>query len=115
MKVNINHPSFITFLDTVSSNILSNISVENYFSLSPEKKLNTQYVVFRLMKSSVRVRATLTDNELRSFIVVLWKKHEDSENYEFAAILNDINNNFDTINEFTRPKRIPNKIKTEPK
>ena len=115
MKVNINHPSFITFLDTVTANILSNISVENYFTLSPEKKLNTQYVVFRLMKSAVRVRATLTDNELRSFIIVLWKKNEDIENYEFAAILNDINNNFDAINEFTRPKRSPNKLKIESK
>ena len=36
---------------------------------------------------------------MRSFVTVLWKKNEEVENYEFAAILNDISQNFDAVNE----------------
>jgi hypothetical protein len=114
MKVNVNHPTFLLFLDNVTTNILSNVTVDNYFSLSQEKKLGTQYMVYKLMKNSVKVRAKLTDDELRSFVDVLWKKNEESENYEFAAVLNDISNNFDMVNEVTKPvKRTTRKIKTD--
>jgi hypothetical protein len=114
MNVNVNHPSFIQFLDNVTANILSNVTVENYFSLTQDKRLGVQYMVLKLMKNSVKVRAKLTDNELRSFVSVLWKKNEDVENYEFAAILNDIAQNFDTINEVTKTtKRAPRTIKTD--
>ena len=114
MKVNVNHPTFLLFLDNVTTNILSNVTVDNYFSLSQEKKLGTQYMVYKLMKNSVKVRAKLTDDELRSFVDVLWKKNEESENYEFAAVLNDISINFDMVNEVTKPvKRTTRKIKTD--
>jgi len=114
MKINLNHPSFITFLDQITENILSNISIENYFSLPQEKKLNVQYIVFKLFKNAVKYRATFTDNEIKILISLLCKKNEENENYEFASILNDIKNNFDGINEFTKPKRKTNKkIKTE--
>lgn len=104
MRVNIKHPSFISFLETVTSNILSNISVETYFTLPNEKKLRLQYTVLKLMKNSVKVRAKLNDNELKSFVNVIWKKNEESENYEFAAILKDIYTNFESVNETTTPK-----------
>ena len=114
MKVNVNHPSFISFIDNVTTNILSNINVGGYFDLSNEKKLSVQYIVFKLMKNSVKVRAKLTDSELRSFVVVLCKKNEEIENYEFAQILKDVTSNFDTINVpekvVKRTKRI---IKTD--
>lgn len=114
MRVNVNHPSFISFLDNVTNTILSNVTVENYFQLTQEKKLAVQFAVLKLMKNSVKVRAKLTDLELRSFVVVLWKKNEEVENYEFAAILNDISTNFETINEITNtPKRTGRKIKTD--
>jgi hypothetical protein len=64
MRVNTNHPSFISFLETVTSNILTNVSVDSYFSLNQEKKLGVQYMVLKLIKSSVKVRAKLTDTEL---------------------------------------------------
>jgi hypothetical protein len=40
-------------------------------------------------------------------MTVLLKKNEESENYEFAAILRDISNNFDAVNELTKttPRR----------
>jgi hypothetical protein len=113
MRVNVNHPSFISFLDNVTNTILSNISVESYFQLTQEKKLALQFTVLKLMKNSVKVRAKLTDLELRSFVIVLCKKNEESENYEIASILNDISTNFDTINDVTKtPKRTTRKIKT---
>jgi hypothetical protein len=106
MKLNINHPSFIAFLDNVTTSIISNVNIDNYFKLSQDKKMNVLYMVFKLMKKSVAMGPKLTDNEMKSFIAVLWKKNEEIENYEFAAILNDIANNYESINEFTKtPKR----------
>jgi hypothetical protein len=106
MKLNINHPSFIAFLDNVTTSIISNVNVDNYFKLSQDKKMNVLYMVFKLMKKSVAMGPKLTENEMKSFIAVLWKKNEEIENYEFAAILNDIANNYESINEFTKtPKR----------
>jgi hypothetical protein len=114
MKININHPSFISFLDNVTTTILSNITIENYFKLTQEKKMSVLYTVFKLMRKSLSVRAKLTDMEMRAFVTVLWKKNEESENYEFAAVLNDIANNFDAVNEFTKTiKRQSRTIKTD--
>ena len=114
MKVNVNHPSFISFLDNVTNSILSNISVENYFKLTQDKKMGVLYTVFKLMKKSLAIRAKLTDTEMKVFITVLWKKNEEIENYEFAAILNDIFNNFEAVSEFTKTiKRQTGVIKTE--
>lgn len=114
MKINTEHPTFIAFLDRVTTTILSNINIENYFLLTKEKKLNVQYVVFKLFKNAIKFRATFSDTEMKWLITLLWKKNEEIENYEFASILNDIKNNFDAINEFTKPKKRTNKkIKTE--
>ena len=102
MRVNINHPSFISFLDNVTSTILSSISTDNYFNLPQESKMGVLYMVFKLMKNSLKMGVKLSDNEMRSFVIVLWKKNEEMENYEFAAILKDISNNFDAVNDFTK-------------
>ena len=103
MKVDIHHPSFVVFLENVTDSIITSVNVENYFSLPQDKKMNVLYVVFKLMKNAVKVRVKLTESELKDFIDVLLKNNEDSENYEFAAILKDISNNFDSINEVTKP------------
>ena len=70
MKVNINHPSFISFMETVSSSILSNVTVSNYFNLSQDKKMGVLYMVFKLMKKSLSVRAKLTDLEFPALIYI---------------------------------------------
>ena len=71
------------------------------------------YVVFKTMKGSVK-STKLSDNELKAFIVVLLKKNEENENYEFAAVLNDISKNFDMVNEVTKPvKRAPRTVKND--
>lgn len=114
MRVNINHPSFISFLDNVTSVILNNISIENYFNLKVENKMALQFAVLKIMKNSIKNRVMLTDVELKSFIIVLQKKNEELENYEFASVLNDMSINFETINQVSNvPKRNSRKIKID--
>jgi hypothetical protein len=99
MKINVNHPAFVTFLDTVNSNILNNVNPEKYFSLS------LQYLTLKMINQSVKVRAKLTDGELYEFTEILRNKGVESENYEFAGVLNDILTNFDVLNEMTKTGR----------
>ena len=101
MKVNVNHPSFISSLESISNNILSAIKIEDYFGLSPEKKLTVSFTVLNLIKNSAKIKANLSDTELKSFIMILCKKNEESENYEFAAILDDVVKNYKAINELS--------------
>ena len=79
MKVNVNHPSFISFLETISNNILSAIKIEEYFNLTAAKKLTVSFTVLNLLKNSAKVKANLSDTELKSFISVLCKKNEEAE------------------------------------
>ena len=115
MKININHPGFISFLETINKNVLSNIKVEKYFSLSSDKKSAIQYLVLKLINKSVKLKSNMSDEELREFISVLQKKNVELENYEFAEVLKDIVLNFDNINEMTKSTPIKQKrtIKTD--
>lgn len=116
MKVNTTNPSFVAFLESVTETISSSVNIENYFSLPQDKKMNVLYVVFKLLKNSLKVRAKLNDDEVKYFVNELMKNNERSENYEFAAILKDISNNFESINEVTKPvKRQTRTIKAGPK
>lgn len=109
MKVNVNHPSFISFLESISNNILSAIKIEEYFGLSPEKKLTVSFTVLNLLKNSAKVKANLTDTELKSFISVLCKKNEEVEHYEFAAVLNDVVKNYDSVKDLMLTPKKPNR------
>jgi hypothetical protein len=109
MKVNVNHPSFISFLENVTHNILSTIKIDDYFNLNPEKRLAISFTVLNLLKNSAKIKANLSDNELKSFIIVLCKKSEEIENYEFAAVLNDIIKNYDTISNISDSTKKPSK------
>ena len=115
MKVNVNHPSFISFLENISENILSAIKIDEYFKLPASKKLTVSYTVLNLLKNSAKVKANLSDQELKNFVVVLCKKNEEAENYEFAAVLNDVVNNYEIINKVRTKKPIPMKTKTPKK
>ncbi len=73
-----------------------------------------QFAVLKIMKNSIKNRVMLTDVELKSFIIVLQKKNEELENYEFASVLNDMSINFETINQVSNvPKRNSRKIKID--
>ena len=58
MRININSPSFISFLETITETITTSVNVENYFLLAQDKKMNVLYVVFKLMKNSTTVSYT---------------------------------------------------------
>lgn len=105
MNTNINNPNFIIFLDNITNTIQTHVSVGGYFNLTSEKKLGIQYIVFKLLKTSLKIKEKITNPELKAFVVILCKKNEDNENYEIASILNDIIKNFDAINEKTTPKK----------
>lgn len=105
MRINVNHPSFISFLETITETITASVNIENYFVLTQDKKMNVLYVVFKLMKNSTKNRADLNEDDFKSFINILKKLNEKNENYEFAAILKDIYNNYDSINEVSKPVR----------
>jgi len=110
MNVNVNHPTYILFLDNVTNGILSNVTVNTYFSVVPEKRVKVQYIVLKLMKNLIKSRGKFNDDEIKSFILILMKKNEEHENFELAAILRDISNNFDTVNELSKPFKKPMKV-----
>lgn len=109
MKVNVNHPSFISFLETISNNILSAIKIDDYFGLNSEKKLAVSFTVLNLLKNSAKIKANLSSSDLKDFIIILCKKNEEIENYEFAAVLNDVIKNFDAICELSNSPKKPSK------
>jgi len=112
MKINVNHPSFISFLESVTSAIASEIDITSYFILSSEKRLKIQKAVLLILKKSLKTRALVTDMEIKAFIIVLQKKNEESENYEVSAILKDIIVNYDLITASSDKKNLtPIKVK----
>lgn len=113
MKVNVNHPTFIAFLDNVNTNIINNVKLNNYFGLTSEKKFGVQYMILKFLKSSMKVRVKLTDDEIKNFVVLLLTKNETTENYEFAQALKDILTNFDAVNTFVKPTRKNKTIKVD--
>ena len=114
MNININHPSVMQFLSEITQNIVSNISVENYFKLPEDNKMGVSYAVLKLIKGSVEKRTRLSDTEIKALITALWKKNEENENYEVAAILNHISKNYDSISDIVKTtKRVRKELKTD--
>lgn len=115
MKVNINHPMFVNFLDSVNETIEKNIKITNYFSLTSEKKSGIQYMVLKIMKNSIKTKSRLSNDETKSFIDLLQTKNELNENFELAQILKDIMMNFDTVNNIEKPIRKTKTIRLDKK
>ena len=113
MKIDINHPSFINFIENVINNITTNVHVDKYFSLSKEQRLSEQLKVFKIMNNSLRSGIKLNEPEYKSFITVLWKRSEENEKYELSGILKDATDNFDSLYDVIKPiKKTTRKIKT---
>jgi hypothetical protein len=104
MKVNINHPSFLSYVDEITNNVLSIVSLNNYFVLNNDAKLGIQFIVFKYIDSSLKVRLTVENEDIKNFMIVLRKKTEENENYELSAVLKDIVTNFDLIISKQKPK-----------
>lgn len=104
MKVNINHPSFLSYIDEITNNVLSIVSLNNYFVLNNDAKLGIQFIVFKYIDSSLKVRLTVENEDIKNFMIVLRKKTEENENYELSAVIKDIITNFDLIISKQKPK-----------
>lgn len=102
MKINVKHPSFASFVDEISTTILNSISVDNYFTLTKDSKLGVQYIAYKFIHNAISVRVTVNDDELKTFIGIIWKKNVENEMYEFAAVLKDIIDNFDLVSNETK-------------
>lgn len=115
MSANVNHPSVIKFLSEITNNIVSSISIDNYFETPQESKLAISYAVYKIIKSNVENRLNIGEPEFKAFLVALWKKNEESENYEVASILNDIIKNYDSIKEICKTTKPIKKTRTDKK
>jgi len=115
MSPNINHPSVIKFLSEITSNIVSSISIENYFEMSEDSKTALNYAVFKIIKGNTEKRVNIGEIEFKALLVALWKKNEEAENYEVAAIINNINKNYDSIKEICKPIKTVKKLKIDRK
>lgn len=109
MEMNVNNTTFLSYLNNITTTILSKIKTKDYFTLSDEQKLTISYSVFNLLRTNVKIN--INDDSFKAFIIVLRKKNELEENYEFASILNDIIKNFNKIIEITNEKKVEIKKK----
>lgn len=109
MKTKQTSAAVTKFLDSVSKNVLSNISIENYFSFNPEKKITTQYLVLKMLMKSVGVKINLNESALPNLLNSLKLRNEEIENYEFAEVLKNMESNIETLLDMTKtnikPKR----------
>jgi hypothetical protein len=103
----------VKFLDSLSKNVLMNVSVENYFSYTSEKKMTTQYMVLKLIIKSMGVKLKVNDSILPNLIKSLKERNEEIEYYEFAEVLKNIESNMETLLDMTKTNIRPNRtIKT---
>jgi acetolactate synthase small subunit len=110
INVDINHPSFVQLIDKINNKVVTNIDVSRYFSLTEDKKRGLSYLALKLVNTSVGSRIKMTENELLSLVTILWKKNEETENYELAAIFKNIMENFNVIYNSVKPKTRTRKI-----
>jgi hypothetical protein len=110
INVDINHPSFVQLIDKINNKVVTNIDVSRYFSLTEDKKRGLSYLALKLVNTSVGSRVKMTENELLSLVTILWKKNEETENYELAAIFKNIMENFNVIYNSVKPKTRTRKI-----
>lgn len=110
INVDINHPSFVQLIDKISNKVSQTIEVSKYFSLTEDKKRGLSYIALKVVNTTIGGKIKITENELLSLITILWKKNEETENYEMAAIFKYIVNNFKSIYNSVKPKKRVRKI-----
>ena len=91
--------------------MLSTVKVEKYFSLTDGKRKGISYLTLKLVNNTLTTKMKLTENELLSLVTILWKRNEEIENYELAAIFKDIMENFKLIYNSVKPVKKVRQIK----
>jgi hypothetical protein len=105
-----NNSYLIRNLDNIAKTFMNNVSIENYFTLSSDKKLTTQYLFLKfIIKSIINVKSKHDQDILKMLIGGMLKRCEEIENYELAEVTKDTKSNFDSLFEMTnepiKPKR----------
>ena len=110
INVDINHPSFVQLIDKINGKVISNIDITKYFSLTEDKKRGLSYLTLKIVNTSIGTKINMTEHELLSLVTILWKKNEESENYELASVFKNIMENFKVIYNSVKPKTRTRKI-----
>tara|TARA_B110000444_G_scaffold192725_1_gene182679 strand:+ start:974 stop:1321 length:348 start_codon:yes stop_codon:yes gene_type:complete len=113
INVDINHPSFVQLIDKINNKVSQSIEVTRYFSLTKDKQRGLSYLALKVVTLTIGGKIKITENELLSLITILWKKNEEKENYEMAAIFKYIMENFKGIYSSVKPKTRVRKIKVK--
>jgi hypothetical protein len=108
MKMNLTNNWVAQFIDNIGKSVLSNIETDKYFSLNSEKKLVTQYLVFKIILKNVSLKVKDFNESVPIIINFLLKRSEENENYEFAEIMKDIKLNYDKLIEMNTASIKPN-------
>ena len=99
MKMNLTNNWVAQFIDNIGKSVLSNVETDKYFSLNSEKKLVTQYLVFKIILKNVSLKVKDFNESVPIIINFILKRSEENENYEFAEIMKDIKLNYDKLIE----------------
>jgi len=110
-----NNPTLINSFNNILSTILSSVSLENYFTLDQDKKNTVLYTVLNLLKNNIKPskikQSDIDDEDFKKILAILCKGYEENENYEVSALLNDIKNNYEKLNEtINNQKKTVNKL-----
>lgn len=97
MKISANNPQFIKFLDTITKNIITNISLENYFTMGKDKKVATQYLVLKMLIKTVGDKIKINESILLELINLSIDRNILTENYELSGVLTDSKTNFESL------------------
>jgi hypothetical protein len=108
MKINLTNNWVAQFIDNIGKSVLSNIETDKYFSLNSEKKMVTQYLVFKIILKNVSLKIKDFNESVPIIINFLLKRSEENENYEFAEIIKDIKLNYDKLVEMNTASIKPN-------
>lgn len=109
MAINDKNPSFLIILDKIVNEIILCLSTLDYFSLNDEQKLVIQQTSFKIIKNTIKYNVSLSDDEIKSFIVLMQNKNVENQNFEIAQILKDILINY---NNFRTSNKNGTKVKT---
>lgn len=99
MKMNLTNNWIAQFIDNIGKNILSSVEIDKYFSLNNEKKMVTQYLVFKIIIKSISLNVKNSNESIPIILNFLLKRSEENENYELSEIMKDIKVNYDKLIE----------------
>jgi hypothetical protein len=99
MKMNLTNNWVAQFIDNIGKNILSSVEIDKYFSLNNEKKMVTQYLVFKIIIKSISLNVKNSNESIPIILNFLLKRSEENENYELSEIMKDIKVNYDKLIE----------------